>query len=72
MESYNRANREVAKMLNHTDNITSKLNYLDPRISAAWCKKQEVPIEKVYNETQREKFSWAIDMIMGSEKEFHF
>ena len=41
---------------------TSKLNYLDPRISVAWCKKYEVPIEKVYNKTQREKFRWAIDM----------
>ena len=26
---------------------TSKLNYLDPRISVAWCKKYDVPIEKV-------------------------
>jgi len=41
---------------------TSKLNYLDPRISVAWCKKHDVPIEKIYNKTQREKFQWAIDM----------
>uniref|UniRef100_A0A1I7VDA3 DNA topoisomerase I n=1 Tax=Loa loa TaxID=7209 RepID=A0A1I7VDA3_LOALO len=41
---------------------TSKLNYLDPRISVAWCKKYEVPIEKIFNKTQREKFRWAIDM----------
>lgn len=41
---------------------TSKLNYLDPRISVAWCKKWEVPMEKIYNKTQREKFRWAIDM----------
>ncbi len=41
---------------------TSKLNYLDPRISVAWCKKFNVPMEKVYNKTQREKFRWAIDM----------
>jgi len=41
---------------------TSKLNYLDPRISVAWAKKHEVPMEKVYNKTQREKFMWAIDM----------
>ncbi|KAM9445285.1 DNA topoisomerase I, mitochondrial [Clarias gariepinus] len=41
---------------------TSKLNYLDPRISVAWCKKWEIPIEKIYNKTQREKFAWAIDM----------
>ena len=51
---------------------TSKLNYLDPRISVAWCKKHEVPIEKVFNKTQREKFRWAIDMIMGSEEEYTF
>lgn len=41
---------------------TSKLNYLDPRISVAWCKKFDVPIEKVYNKTQRDKFKWAIEM----------
>ncbi|XP_049962633.1 DNA topoisomerase I, mitochondrial isoform X1 [Schistocerca serialis cubense] len=41
---------------------TSKLNYLDPRISVAWCKKFGVPIEKIYNRTQRDKFRWAIDM----------
>ncbi|KAA0707692.1 DNA topoisomerase 1 [Triplophysa tibetana] len=48
---------------------TSKLNYLDPRISVAWCKKYDVPIEKIYNKTQREKFAWAIDM---AEKDFAF
>lgn len=41
---------------------TSKLNYLDPRISVAWCKKYNVPIDKIYNKTQRDKFRWAIDM----------
>lgn len=48
---------------------TSKLNYLDPRITVAWCKKYEVPIEKIYNKTQREKFRWAIDMA-GAEYRF--
>ena len=48
---------------------TSKLNYLDPRISVAWCKKFEVPMEKVYNKTQREKFRWAIEMA-GPDYEF--
>ncbi|XP_046867297.1 DNA topoisomerase 1 isoform X2 [Drosophila willistoni] len=41
---------------------TSKLNYLDPRISVAWCKKNGVPIEKIFNKTQRTKFLWAIHM----------
>ena len=40
---------------------TSKLNYLDPRISVAWSKRHEVPIEKIYNKTQRDKFAWAMD-----------
>ncbi|XP_038149908.1 DNA topoisomerase I, mitochondrial isoform X1 [Cyprinodon tularosa] len=48
---------------------TSKLNYLDPRISVAWCKNMDVPIEKIYNKTQREKFAWAIDM---TEADFEF
>lgn len=48
---------------------TSKLNYLDPRISVAWCKKHAVPIEKIYSKTQRDKFRWAIDM---ATSEYHF
>lgn len=26
------------------------------------CKKWGIPVEKIYNKTQREKFAWAIDM----------
>ncbi|XP_053321970.1 DNA topoisomerase I, mitochondrial isoform X2 [Spea bombifrons] len=48
---------------------TSKLNYLDPRITVAWCKKFGVPIEKIYNKAQREKFAWAIDM---TNEDFEF
>ncbi|XP_042319003.1 DNA topoisomerase I, mitochondrial isoform X2 [Sceloporus undulatus] len=48
---------------------TSKLNYLDPRISVAWCKRFDVPIEKIYNKTQREKFAWAIAM---ADEDFEF
>lgn len=40
---------------------TSKLNYLDPRITVAWCRRHNVPIERVYNKTQRAKFAWAMD-----------
>ncbi|XP_036405890.1 DNA topoisomerase 1-like isoform X2 [Megalops cyprinoides] len=48
---------------------TSKLNYLDPRISIAWCMKMNVPLEKIYNKSQRDKFAWAIDM---TEPDFEF
>ena len=40
---------------------TSKINYLDPRITIAWCKRNEVPIEKVFNRSLMSKFHWAMD-----------
>jgi DNA topoisomerase-1 len=38
---------------------TSKLNYIDPRISVAWCREHGVPMEKVFTKTLVEKFRWA-------------
>ncbi|GAA6032621.1 hypothetical protein JCM8097_004843 [Rhodosporidiobolus ruineniae] len=38
---------------------TSKINYIDPRISVAWCKANDVPIAKVFSKTLLEKFTWA-------------
>lgn len=39
---------------------TSRANYLDPRISVAWCKRCDVPIEKLFSKTLKEKFAWAL------------
>ena len=39
---------------------TSKLNYMDPRITVSWCKKNEVNIEKIFTKTTRDKFPWAM------------
>lgn len=39
---------------------TSKINYMDPRISVAWCKRCEVPIDKIFARTLRDKFNWAM------------
>ncbi|WZZ31836.1 DNA topoisomerase 1 alpha [Brassica napus] len=47
---------------------TSKINYLDPRITVAWCKRNEVPIEKIFTKSLLEKFSWAMD----AEPSFRF
>ncbi|KAL9556926.1 hypothetical protein MBANPS3_001637 [Mucor bainieri] len=38
---------------------TSKLNYIDPRITVAWCRKHGVPQEKVFSKTLQDKFRWA-------------
>ncbi|KAJ4708159.1 DNA topoisomerase 1-like [Melia azedarach] len=47
---------------------TSKINYLDPRITVAWCKRHEVPIEKIFNKSLLAKFTWAMDV----DPEFRF
>ena len=41
---------------------TSKTNYSDPRIGMSWCKKNGVPVERLYTKTLLEKFSWAQDV----------
>jgi DNA topoisomerase-1 len=41
---------------------TSKINYMDPRITVAWCKRHEVPIEKIFNKSLLSKFAWAMEV----------
>ncbi|KAF8469595.1 hypothetical protein BDZ91DRAFT_655281, partial [Kalaharituber pfeilii] len=40
---------------------TSKINYIDPRLTVMFCKKFGVPLERVFPKTLREKFKWAIE-----------
>ncbi|SCU80899.1 LADA_0B10110g1_1 [Lachancea dasiensis] len=40
---------------------TSKINYIDPRLSVVFCKKYGVPLEKVFTKSLRDKFKWAIE-----------
>ena len=47
---------------------TSKINYNDPRITVAWCKRFDVPITKPFAKTLMAKFTWA----MGVEPEYRF
>eukprot|EP00287_Rhodomonas_sp_CCMP768_P019608 CAMPEP_0202811234 /NCGR_PEP_ID=MMETSP1389-20130828/3146_1 /ASSEMBLY_ACC=CAM_ASM_000865 /TAXON_ID=302021 /ORGANISM="Rhodomonas sp., Strain CCMP768" /LENGTH=213 /DNA_ID=CAMNT_0049482317 /DNA_START=53 /DNA_END=694 /DNA_ORIENTATION=- len=43
---------------------TSKVNYLDPRITVSWCKKwNNFPLSKVFNKSLITKFKWAIDEV---------
>ncbi|KAJ7924855.1 DNA topoisomerase I [Mycena leptocephala] len=41
---------------------TSKINYLDPRITASWCKIHDVPVERLFSKTLRVKFPWALEV----------
>ena len=40
---------------------TSKMNYIDPRLTVMFSKKFDVPIEKLFTKTLRDKFKWAIE-----------
>lgn len=40
---------------------TSKTNYIDPRITIAFFKKHNLPIEKIYTKALIDKFFWAVD-----------
>ena len=41
---------------------TSKINYMDPRITVAWCKEKELPIDKIFNKSLLAKFPWALEV----------
>jgi len=47
---------------------TSKINYNDPRITVAWCKLHDVPIQKPFAKTLLAKFTWA----MSTEPTYRF
>ena len=62
----------VLDMKNKDDNKTvalgtSKINYMDPRISVAWCKQEECDISKVFAKALRDKFPWAMSAQMTYE-----
>ncbi|KAK6202805.1 DNA topoisomerase I [Scheffersomyces amazonensis] len=48
---------------------TSKMNYIDPRLTVMFSKKYDVPIEKLFTKTLREKFTWAIE---SADKDWRF
>ena len=47
---------------------TSKTNYIDPRITVAFLKTHNIPIEKVFSTTLRDKFTWAFEV----DKDYKF
>jgi len=57
--------------LKEVSTSTSKVNYIDPRITIAWCKKVDLETSKVFTKTLREKFGWAYRAVEEDE-DFHF
>ncbi|KAK4226950.1 DNA topoisomerase 1 [Podospora fimiseda] len=50
---------------------TSKINYIDPRLTVVFSKKFNVPIEKFFSKTLRDKFKWAIESV-GDDPTWEF
>lgn len=56
-------NKKDLKMeLKNLSLSTSKTNYIDPRITIAFFKKHNLPLEKIFTQTLRDKFFWAMDV----------
>ena len=56
-------NKKDLKMeLKNLSLTTSKTNYIDPRITIAFFKKHNLPLEKIFSQTLRDKFFWAMDV----------
>jgi DNA topoisomerase-1 len=47
---------------------TSKINYIDPRITVAFMKKHGIDIGKIFTKTLQEKFKWAFEV----DETYHF
>jgi DNA topoisomerase-1 len=41
---------------------TSKINYIDPRITVSFMKKHDIAIDKIFNKSLQEKFKWAFEV----------
>jgi len=55
------AERATKEELKNVSLGTSKINYNDPRITIAWCKRHDVPITKQFPKTLMAKFAWAME-----------
>ena len=59
IQSFRIANNKAANICNHTNNLTSKLNYIDPRIIFAFSKRNDIPIENLLGKQFAMKHNWA-------------
>ncbi|KAK3906671.1 hypothetical protein C8A05DRAFT_40519 [Staphylotrichum tortipilum] len=50
---------------------TSKINYIDPRLTVVFSNKFKVPVEKFFSKTLRDKFNWAIQSV-GDDDTWEF
>jgi DNA topoisomerase-1 len=57
-----RAKKEIKIEMKNLSLSTSKVNYIDPRITVAFLKTHNIPVDKIFPKTLQEKFKWAFDI----------
>jgi len=57
-----KAKKDLKLELKNISLGTSKINYIDPRITISWIKKYDFPVDKIFSETLQEKFQWAFEV----------
>jgi DNA topoisomerase I len=57
-----KSKKDVKMQLKNISLDTSKANYIDPRIAIAFLKIHDIPFDKVYSSTLRDKFKWSFDV----------
>ena len=50
---------KVSDLCNHTNTQTAKVNYLDPRITVAFCRKNNINLKKCFSDNLIVKYEWA-------------
>ena len=60
--------KELKCQLKNISLGTSRANYIDPRITVAFMKLHNLPVDKIFSKALQQKFSWAF----SAEKDFKF
>lgn len=57
-----RSKKDMVIELKNISLETSKQNYIDPRITVVFLKRNNIPIDKLFSKVLLEKFKWAFDV----------
>jgi DNA topoisomerase-1 len=57
-----KAKKDIKIELKSVSLETSKANYIDPRITVAFIKKHNLPIDKIFSKNLQDKFNWALEI----------
>lgn len=57
-----RSKKDLTIELKNISLGTSKVNYIDPRITVSFLKKHDISVDKIFPKTLQDKFHWAFDV----------